>query len=562
MSRNYSGRLELTWTNKGRSLLAREDGSYEWVDPGDYRVAEVRLLHDVTTVGESHPKSRRASDNLLIQGDALHALRSLNELPEFAQEYAGKIRLVYIDPPFNTGQAFEHYDDNIEHSVWLTMLRDRLMQIKPLLAPNGSVWLHLDDNEVHRARCVLDEVFEPDAFVATVIWQKRTTRENRAAFSSMHDYLHVYSPKGSRWVEDRNRLPDEGEYSNPDNDLRGPWRSIPLTAQAGHATASQFYDVVSPTGKRFSPPQGRCWTYTRDRFDQLVADNRIYWPKRGDGRPRLKRFPEEAEGLVPFTIWLSSEVGDNDEAKKYILDSFPDIEPYNTPKPEQLIRRIVEIATDPGDVVLDCFVGSGSTASVAQKMRRRWVAVEWSRDTVATFTLPRLTRVVANEDPRGITETVEWRGGGGFRVMDISPSMFEVVEGRVYLAGWATNSALAETTAAQLGYQFDPDPPFSGSKGRTRLAVVDGLVNEGVVRLLDGALGGNERLCVCGTAVDPAARSVLRVLRPGSTLKKIPAALLDEYRISRRERLALTRDVDWSEMNELMPPSSGGVSAR
>jgi adenine-specific DNA-methyltransferase len=188
---NPEGRLELTWTNKPLRLLAHDDGSYEWVEPSDYRVAEVRLLQEVAAVGAVG--ARRAADSLLIRGDALNALTSLARLPEFAQEYLGKVKLVYIDPPFNTQQSFLQYDDALEHSVWLTMIRDRLLQIRDLLAPDGSVWLHLDDSEVHRARCVLDEVFGPDQFVATVIWEKSDSpRMDAQYFSGRHDYTLVY----------------------------------------------------------------------------------------------------------------------------------------------------------------------------------------------------------------------------------------------------------------------------------------------------------------------------------------------------------------------------------
>ena len=180
-SARYSGTLELSWTNKHLRLLAEEDGAYQWVPPSDYRVAEVRLLDEAGTVGQTRARGERAKDNLLIRGDALNALTSLGELPEFADELVGKVRLAYLDPPFNTQQSFLHYDDNLEHSVWLTMMRDRLVQIRKLLAPNGSVWVHCDDSEQHRLRCVMDEVFGPQAFVATVIWQKRYSRENRAA---------------------------------------------------------------------------------------------------------------------------------------------------------------------------------------------------------------------------------------------------------------------------------------------------------------------------------------------------------------------------------------------
>lgn len=264
---SYEGRLELTWTNKALCLLAHEDGRYEWVSPADYRVAEVRLLDDIAAVGKVGPK--RSRDNLLIRGDALDALRSLARLPEFAQAYLGKVKLAYLDPPFNTQRSFLQYDDALEHSVWLTMMRDRLLQVRDLLAPDGSVWVHCDDSEQHRLRCVLDEVFGPDRFVATIVWQKRTSRENRKAIGSGHDYVIVYAPAGpAAWAQVRNRLTsDGGGYSNPDSDPRGPWRSIPMSAQAGHATASQFYEITTPTGTVLSPPRGRAWTLTRLRFE-------------------------------------------------------------------------------------------------------------------------------------------------------------------------------------------------------------------------------------------------------------------------------------------------------
>ena len=217
----YTGRLELTWTNKHLRLLAHEDGSYEWVNPADYRVAEVRLLHDVTTVGEVGKK--RAADNLLIRGDALNALTSLARLPEFASEYLGKVKLAYLDPPFNTQQSFLQYDDALEHSVWLTLMRDRLLQIRDLLAHNGSVWVHCDDSEQHRLRMVMDEIFGPGAFVATVIWQKRYSRDNRPAIGNIHDYFLVYAPMGGDWKHHRNRITriEAKQYRNPNNDPRG-----------------------------------------------------------------------------------------------------------------------------------------------------------------------------------------------------------------------------------------------------------------------------------------------------------------------------------------------------
>jgi len=233
----YDGRLELTWTNKSLRLLAHEDGSYEWVSPSDYRVAEVRLLHDAGAVGEVHAQPDRARDNLLIRGDALNALTSLIELPEFAREYLGKVKLAYLDPPFNTQQSFLHYDDALEHSVWLTMMRDRLVQLKTLLASTGSLWVHLDDSEMGYCRVLMDEVFGREAFVATVVWENFYGRSNAAAISPSHNYLLVYSPVGLDWKHVRNLLPrDEksaDKYTNPDNDSRGKWRLGPILCFRG-----------------------------------------------------------------------------------------------------------------------------------------------------------------------------------------------------------------------------------------------------------------------------------------------------------------------------------------
>ena len=223
-------------------------------------------------------------------------------------------------------------------------------------------------------------------------------------------------------------------------------------------------------------------------------------------------------------MWLSDDVEEfpvNNDADEHIQDLFGADNRFETPKPEGLLKRIIEIASDPGDVVLDCFLGSGSTASTAQKLRRRWVGIERDAATVGDFARPRLARVVQGEDEGGITAAVDWGGGGGFRGLEVAPSMFTEDEGLVVLAEWATNGTLAEVTAAQLGFTYEPQPPFAARKGRKRLAVIDGLISEDVVRLLVSSLPDDDRLTVCGTAIEPSARTVLRELRPGSTLRKI-----------------------------------------
>jgi adenine-specific DNA-methyltransferase len=529
----YSGTLELTWTNKHLRLLAEEDGAYQWVAPSDYRVAEVRLLDEAGAVGETRSRRERAKDNLLIRGDALNALTSLGELPEFAEEFVGKVRLAYLDPPFNTQQSFLHYDDNLEHSVWLTMMRDRLVQIKKLLAPDGSVWVHCDDYEQHRLRVLMDEVFGPESFVATVVWEKADSPRNSARqFSTDQDYIIVYS-KSADWNPSRLPRTEQADsiYNNPDDDPRGPW--LPGDPFANKPYTKGLYELTGPTGRSFSPPPGRFWRISLEKFREFEADSRIWWGPRGDARPSIKRYLSEVSDLVPRTLWLRKDVGSNRTSKNEMRVLFPGEPSFASPKPEALLQRVLQIASQPNDIVLDCFLGSGTTAAVAHKMGRRWIAVERSAETLDTYAVPRLTKVVNGEDPGGITEQVAWTSGGGFRVLDVASSMFDEDEGTVYLAEWATNSRLAEACAAQLHYEFEPEPPFAGRRGRTRLAVVDGLVNEDAVRLLVANLPDDERLVVCGTAVDPAARALLRELRRGSSVRKIPASILQDYRQTR-----------------------------
>lgn len=530
---SYHGRLELTWTNKDLCLLAHDDGSYEWLPPTDYRVAEVRLLREAAEVGDS-------PDNLLIRGDALSALHALAELQPYAGQYVGQVRLAYLDPPFNTQQSFLRYDDALGHSVWLTMMRDRLVQVQRLLAENGSVWVHCDDYEQAHLRVLMDEVFGRDRFVATIVWEKADSPRNSAKqFSTDQDYILVYG-SAPDWVP--HRLPRTAEsdaiYANPDDDPRGAWLAGDPFANKPYSKGT--YTITGPTGREFQPPRGRYWRISEQAFWELDADGRIWWGPSGNARPSIKRYLSEVSDLVPRTLWSKEDVGHNRRAKNEIRALFPDTAAFDTPKPEALLQRILQIASEPGDIVLDCFLGSGTTAAVAQKMGRRWVGVERRADTLDRFAIPRLERVVAGLDPGGITETVGWEGGGGFRVLEVGPSMFDEDDGVVVLADWAINNALSEATAAQLGFAYEPASPFCGRKGRSRLAVIDGLVNADVATLLARALGDDEQLVVCGTSVDPEAADVLRERRPGSRVRKIPASLLTEYQEAARWRPRIT----------------------
>jgi len=530
--------LELTWTNKDDRLVSREDGSYEWVPPSDYRVAEVHLLHDAAAVGED------SDANLLIRGDALHALASLAELPKYESRYLGRVKLAYLDPPFNTQQVFAQYDDALEHSVWLTMMRDRLLQVKRLLADDGSVWVHCDDSEQARLKVVMDEVFGSDCFVATFIWQKvDSPSENTSAVFTDHDYIVCYSaqpegqtfkPRSDPSVLDAFKKDEDGKLYR-DRLLRKNGKDSLRSDRPG-----MWFPIKGPDGKNVWPVDddgierrwGRSKARVNDALDEIIWKRR----KRKGGKEHWVPYVREYARDEPFKPWptIWSDVLTSRQSKAHLKELLPGTPVFATPKPETLMKRILEIGSSPGDIVLDCFLGSGTTAAVAHKLDRRWVGIEWSKETVAKFVIPRLEKVVAGDDTGGISETADWTGGGGFRVLDVGASMFESDEGEVVLAEWATNGKLAEATAAQLHFTVEDDAPFCGRKGKHRLAVVDGLISASVVELLVSRLDESEELTLCGTSVDPNATDRLKELRPGSRIKKIPASLLADYQQSSR----------------------------
>lgn len=410
--------MELSWSNKNLTLHAVGTDGYQWLDPDDPRVVRPPRLRAVGGVGTQSCDQ----PNVLIAGDALDALRAIGGHKKLGNAVASGIRLVYVDPPFNTRQSFAQYGDSLATSMWLSMFRDRLEAVRPMLAPFASVWVHLDDAETHHARCVLDEVFGRDSFVATIVWQKRTTRESRSAFSSNHDYIHVYAPAGpQKWKRSRNLLrKDPADLRNRDNDPRGPWADAPFTAPGYRK--NQHYAIINPKGSTLYPPRGRSWYATEPIYRQLLKDGRIWFPRDGAGLPRLKLFRHDLKGLVPYSLWSTEECGTNDDAKRHLMAMFPDVEPFATPKPEALLERIIHIATDPGDLVVDFFAGSGTTAAVAHKSGRRWIAIERSVEIVNGFALPRLRMVVDGSDRGGVSEALGWTGGGSFSVFEVPAS--------------------------------------------------------------------------------------------------------------------------------------------
>lgn len=350
-------------------------------------------------------------ENLIIHGDNMFVLGAMNH------SYLNQIKCVYIDPPYNNGEKYSHYLDIKDHAKWLADLRATTKLLRDLLSEDGSIWISIDDNEMHYLKVEVDKVFGRSNFVNTIVWQHRTTRENRNAFSNNHEYILVYAKNIAKFKLSRNRIQANAEilerYRNFDNDSRGPWQSVSAHAQAGHGVKSQFYEITAPNGKVHRLPNGRCWVYNKDRMEKEIASGNIWFGKDGNGVPRIKKFLNDRGSLVtPETLWTSDDVGTTDLAKKQILTIFKDKPVFDTPKPESLIKQILEIATNEGDIVLDAFLGSGTTAAVAHKMKRRYIGIEIEKKTI-DYILTRMSKVISG-DNTGISSEIRWKGGGGF----------------------------------------------------------------------------------------------------------------------------------------------------
>lgn len=347
----------------------------------------------------------------MVHGENLAVMKSMNAW------LSGRVKCAYLDPPYRTGERFTHYDDDAKHEDWLRDVTARASHVWDLLAEDGSVWISIDDREVHYLKVALDRAVGRDKFITTVIWQQRTTRENRRVFSNNHEYLLVYAKNPRKFVQTRNglALTDDirGRYVNHDNDPRGPWQSVSANVQAGHAVASQFYTITAPNGRKHVPPNGRCWVYNQRRMELEIAQGNVWFGKDGNGVPRLKKFLSSGgRGVTPETLWFADDVGTNDHAKKHIHAMFPGDPLFDTPKPESLIWRVLHIGSDPDDLVFDPYLGSGTTAAVALKSGRRFVGIE-SGEHAASIAASRMRKVIDGESG-GISKDVDWQGGGGF----------------------------------------------------------------------------------------------------------------------------------------------------
>jgi len=502
-------KLELTWVGKDNRPR---------LEPRILLEDATRSYHAGTRVSE-----RDIFDNRLIFGDNLLALKALE------QEFTGRIKCIYIDPPFNTGQAFEHYDDGIEHSLWLTLMRDRIELLARLLRSDGSIWVHCDDNEQAYLKVMMDEVFGRSSFIATVVWENRYSRSNDASLSSSHNFILVYSPNPENWKLVRNRLQRNEEqasqYKNPDDDPRGPWRAIPWDAPGIRQNLT--YPIKATSGATRLPPKGRHWSRTEDQWLELVESGLAYFGKSGDGVPSFKQFLKDAAGIVPNTWWSHEDAGHSDEATKEIIALFGKENLFATPKPERLMQRILTIATDPGDLILDSFGGSGTTAAVAHKMARRWIMVELG-EHCHTHIIPRLRKVIDGTDKGGITEAVKWKAGGGFRYFRLAPSLLRKDKFGNWIISKQYNSAmLAEAMCKFEGFTYAPSDTEYWMHGYSTetdfIFVTTQTLTREQLRKLSDDVGESRSLLVCCSAFRIKDISQF----PNLTIKKIPKMVLN-----------------------------------
>ena len=507
-------KLELTWIGKhkrpkleARILLEDPEKSYH---------AKVR-------------SESAAFDNRLIFGDNLLALKALE------QEFTGKVKCVFIDPPYNTGSAFAHYDDGLEHSIWLGLMRDRLEIIKRLLSDDGSLWITIDDNEAHYLKVLCDEIFGRGNFVSSFAWEKDKGRRNDTDISSAHDHILLFVKNREVWKKIRNPLPrteaQKSRYRNPDNDPRGVWlQGDNGTAKSG--SESLRYPITLPSGRVVTPPKGNYWRFSKDNFEKARSEGRVYFGANGDGMPLIKRYLTDVQdGVVPRTWWTAEEAGSNQSAKRdHLRKLLPDIEPFATPKPEELVRLVLHIATNPGDLVLDSFAGSGTTGAVAHKMGRRWIMVELG-EHCHTHIIPRLQKVIDGEDQGGISKAVNWQGGGGFRYFRLAPTLIVNDKwGNQIINPDYNPEMLAEALAKLEGFTYMPSENLWWQHGYSSendfIYVTTQSLSAEQLQVLSDEVGVSRSLLICCSAWRGITAEQAAERFPNLSLKKIPKMIL------------------------------------
>ena len=496
--------------------MSKQKLELTWIGKGEEPTLEPRIL--IEDPDKSY--GDKNTENMLIHGDNLLALKALE------QDYAGKIKCIYIDPPYNTGNAFEHYDDGVEHSVWLNLIKPRIELLHRLLSNEGTLWISIDDDECHYLKVLCDEIFGRKNFVANVLWQKRTSPDARLQLGDAHEHILVYVKNKDKLSLSKLPISDKlkATYKNPDNDPRGAWVSSDYTAQGYRP--NQMYEITTPGGKKYKPRDGGCWANVENVFNKLVNDNRIWFGKDGNSMPRRKTFLFESEGSAAWSWWTNSEVGNTQEAKKEIIDIFGIDNVFPTPKPERLIERIFFLASFKNDLILDSFLGSGTTAAVAHKMGRRWIGIELG-DHCETHCLPRLKKVCDGTDQGGISKSVDWKGGGGFKYYELAPSLLKQDK----FGGWVIDerynaNMLAAAMAKHEGFRYSPDPEVYWKQGQSTekdfIFTTTQFITVEMLDKIQSEMKPEESLLICTKSYSKACETRYNNI----TVKKIPNMLL------------------------------------
>lgn len=524
-------KLELTWIGKEkrpklepRILLEEAERSYH----AAHRVSENDQF-----------------DNRLIFGDNLLALKALE------QEFTGKIKCIFIDPPYNTGTAFKHYDDGVEHSIWLALMRDRISILRRLLATDGSLWISIDDTEAHYLKVLCDEVFGRVNFVGNIVWQKKYTVANDAKwFSENHDHILVYAANKEIWRPNRLERTEamNKRYRNPDNHPKGPWKATPLYAKRTGSEKERAFTFRFKNGVVWTPPAGTSPRFPADTLRKLDENDEIWFGLDGKANPSRKTFLKELKikGPPAATIWLHSDAGNNHEAREEAKALNAD-DSFATPKPEKLLKRILDVASNEGDLILDSFAGSGTTGAVAHKMGRRWIMVELG-EHCHTHIIPRMQKVIDGTDEGGISKPVNWQGGGGFRYFKLAPSLLA----KDRWGNWVINKAynaemLAEAVCKLEGFTYAPSDSVYWQQGHSTesdfiYTTTQTLTQEQLVAL-SADVGSQRTLLVLCAAFTGDVNQFDNL-----TVKKIPQAVLsraeygqDDYSL-RVENLPMKKD--------------------
>ena len=508
MQQNNKYKLELTWIGKNderqplEPRILIENKEYSYGEP------ETGVL----------PNGKPWKGNMLIHGDNLLALKALE------QDYAGQVKCIYIDPPYNTGNAFEHYDDGVEHSLWLSLMHERLVILRNLLSDDGSILITLDDNEAHYFKVMCDEIFNRHNFVATTIWQhSKQSKGYPGKFSLHHNYTFCYRKSESFTLNSLERTEEHNKnYSNPDNDPNGPWRSGDVRNSL--VRPNLMYDIQTPSGKTIHHPE-KGWRFSKETFERELSEGKIVFSE-DETRIIRKIYLKDQNGRVPETIWFAEEVGTTREANTEIktLD-FDTL--FDTPKPERLIERVLTLGSNPGDIVLDSFLGSGTTAAVAQKMGRRYIGIELGNHAY-THCVPRLKKVTDGTDQGGISKSQNWKGGSGFKFYELAPSLLKEDKfGNLVINKEYNADMLAAAMAKQEGYTYQPDAEVYWKQGygsetdyiysTTQFMTVEALA------AIHETMAEGESLLVCCTSFQKECKQAF----PNISIKKIPQMLKD-----------------------------------